>query len=61
MMLAKVFKNDVTVCPHCRSTLRKIAAVINPEKVRRYLRPARPRFRAPCAVGLKASFVQEAT
>ena len=37
-MLAKVFKIDVTICPKCQGSLRKIAAVVDPTEVRRYLK-----------------------
>ena len=37
-MLAKVFKIDVTICPKCQGSLRKIAAVVGPTEVRRYLK-----------------------
>ena len=37
-MLAKVFKIDVTICPKCQGSLRKIAAVVDPTELRRYLK-----------------------
>ena len=46
-MLAKVFKFEVTVCPDCGGTLQKIAAVLDPQQVRRYLRHVGLEYEAP--------------
>ena len=46
-MLAKVFKIDFTICPDCGGSLEKIAAVLDPQQVRRYLKYVGLEYEAP--------------
>ena len=36
-LLARVFRIDVTVCPHCGGTMKIIAALTEPSAIRAYL------------------------